>query len=79
MSLLADRLRRARLEDFDPKRAADEALRTPGVNQLDGARSAGDDRDRARAIPIIGAVSGGGAIPGTRPGVTGKLGRWSGR
>lgn len=55
------------------------AVHAPGVDQLDGGRSAEDDRQRARAIPIIGAVSGGGAIPGSRPGVSRKLGRWSGR
>jgi hypothetical protein len=63
---------------FDPIAAADAALGEPGVDQLESARSAEDDRARARAIPIIGRVSGGGAIPGTRPGA-GRLGSWSGR
>ncbi len=60
-------------------RAKVDAALLEGGEWVNGARSVPLDHQRARAIPIIGPMSGGGAIPGSRPGVTGKLGRRSGR
>jgi hypothetical protein len=65
-------------DDFDPSRAADEALQEPGERVV-APRGAPADARRLRGIPVVGGAAG--AIPGTRPdgAVSGKLGRWSGR
>jgi hypothetical protein len=76
MSVLADRLRRAPREDFDPTAAADQAL-LETVESPSGGRSAAGDPQALRGIPMIGRCAG--AIPGTRPQVTRTLGRWSER
>ena len=60
----------------DPHAAADEALREVGERPTGGRSAAGDAR-ALRGIPVFGAAAG--HIPGSRPGVSGKLGRWRGR
>ncbi len=64
--------------EAEQARLVAEALREGDVDQLAAGRSPEDDAKRLRWIPCVGEPLGG-AIPGTRPGVTGKLGRWSGR
>lgn len=50
-----------------------------GGERVSAARSVPLDHQRARAIPIIGPMAGGGAIPGTRPARNRRLDSWSGR
>jgi hypothetical protein len=72
VSVLADRLR----EHFDPKAAAEAALR--GTERVVAPRGAPADPQRLRGLPMIGGCRG--HIPGTRPdALSSTLGRWSGR
>lgn len=77
MSRLHARLQRAELA-LEHAQLIEEALREAGT-RVSGARSVPLDHQRARRIPIIGPMSGGGAIPGTRPDRQRRLERWSGR
>ena len=77
MSRLHAGLHRARLEAEQAK-LVEEALREGG-ERVSAARSVPLDPQRARAIPIIGAMAGEGAIPGTLPHRQRQLDRWSGR
>jgi hypothetical protein len=77
LSVLRARLQRAALET-EQARLVERALREGDIDQLAAGRSPEDDAKRLRGIPCVGGPLGG-AIPGTRPGVTGKLGRWPGR
>jgi hypothetical protein len=63
-------------DDIDPHQAAEDAL-SGSPERIVGARGAEDDAKRLRGLPVVGGPLGG-AIPGTRPGVTSKLGRWRG-
>ncbi len=65
-------MRRAKMSE----RLGGDGLRA--VNALEAERTPGDDRQRLRNLPVVGGPLGG-AIPGTRPGVSRKLGGWSGR
>ena len=76
VSVLSQRL--AKL-DGEWQAKVDAALLEGGA-RVNGARSVPLDSQRARAIPIIGKMSGGGHIPGTRPDqCSRRLGLWSGR
>lgn len=76
VSVLADRLRRAAMEDFDPRAAASAALQESRAADRGGARGAG--RPTAlRGISMIGGCAG--HIPGSRPDRNHRLDRWSGR
>ena len=75
LSVLSQRL--ARL-DAEWQAKVDGAL-LEGSERIEGARSVPLDPQRARAIPIIGPMAGGGAIPGTLPHRQRQLDRWSGR
>jgi hypothetical protein len=87
VSVLRARLQRAAFEDerderrggakFDVAAALEQAL---GAGpRVSGARWVPLDHQRARAIPIIGPMAGGGAIPGTRQDRNRRLDSWSGR
>ena len=77
MSRLHARLQRAGLEAAQAG-LVERALREGG-ERVSAARSVPLDHRRARAIPIIGPMAGGGAIPGTRPDRNRRLDSWSGR
>ncbi len=72
MSRLLARLERAALEREHAVLVANALMLSTAPPQ---ARSVPLDRQRARNIPIIGASSGGGAIPGSRPGSGSSLNR----
>ena len=58
--------------------AAVETALGGSPERIVAARGAEDDAKRLRGLPVVGGPLGG-AIPGTRPGVTRRLGSWSGR
>lgn len=71
MALLAD-IRKRELERMQVAALA-AALAETGETLRQAPRSAAGDAARLRGIPMIGGA--GGAIPGTRPGTLGHLGR----
>jgi hypothetical protein len=78
VSVLRAGLQRAELA-AEHARLVEAALREAGT-RVGAARSVTHDRERARNLPIIGPMSGGGTIPGTVPHRhSRRLDSWSGR